>query len=208
MAAVKRIQTEMPSEFEFESAKITIREELEGSESRDFLAVLGSDNRKLYYSLLDDESYQVKTPRLFHLTSVSGEFHFSEIASPYLSKGMTTPFPFLQSDLYSASQPALFLLDASSGLWLWQGWWEDNLESDRGSGNVRFQAERRAAMSTVLSYCNFKYPNSPPEAYLIWAGLEPLIFTNQFPFWTDRDDVAEINIKVRKFQNLLLLLYY
>jgi supervillin len=31
---------------------------------------------------------------------------------------------------------------------------------------------------------------------LVWAGLEPLQFTNLFPIWTDRDDIAELNIRV------------
>jgi hypothetical protein len=38
---------------------------------------------------------------------------------------------------------------------------------------------------------------------LVWAGLEPLQFTNLFPIWTDRDDIAELNIRVR-----ILFLYY
>lgn len=53
-------------------------------------------------------------------------------------------------------------------------------------------------MSTALSYWDLKYGNTTPKAYLVWAGLEPLDFTNLFAIWTDRDDIAEINIRVRK----------
>lgn len=197
LSAAKRIQSRLPKEFGFEELEVTIVEEEEGRESKDFLKGLGGDNRQLYFSLLKEETFEDYTPRLFHFTSVSGEFLFTEIASPYSNKDTRTTFPFLQNDLYSASQPALFLLDVNSCLWLWQGWWDGDSEDDRGSGNVRFQAERKAAMLTVMSYWVSKYGDSTPKAYLVWAGLEPLIFTNHFPFWSDRDDIAEINMTVR-----------
>ena len=101
---------------------------------------------------------------------------------------------------------ALFLLDNNAGdeLWLWQGWWpnyqgEEADGSDaRGSAAVRWQAERRATMQTALDYWRSQHSDREhPVAYLVWAGLEPLQFTNLFPIWTDRDDIAEINIKVR-----------
>ncbi|KAG8138840.1 hypothetical protein E2320_001708, partial [Naja naja] len=31
-----------------------------------------------------------------------------------------------------------------------------------------------------------------PKSYLIHAGLEPLTFTNMFPSWEHRGDIAEI----------------
>jgi hypothetical protein len=37
---------------------------------------------------------------------------------------------------------------------------------------------------------NLKKP--PPKSYLIHAGLEPLTFTNMFPSWEHREDIAEI----------------
>ncbi|KAK6630980.1 hypothetical protein RUM44_003152 [Polyplax serrata] len=196
LSAVRQIQKNKPLEFGFSSQSIEVREEVEGRESSELLGILGADNRQLYWSFLSNETFKVTTPRLFHLTSISGQFQSMELASPYLNKEVTTPLPFVQADLYSASQPALFLLDTGTCLWLWQGWKDDSLETDRGSGNHRFQAERRAAMSTALDYWAHKYGTSGTiRAYLIWAGLEPLVFTNQFPFWTDRDDVAEINMK-------------
>lgn len=38
----------------------------------------------------------------------------------------------------------------------------------------------------------------PQKSYLIHAGLEPLTFTNMFPSWEHREDVAEITEKVSK----------
>lgn len=118
---------------------------------------------------------------------------------------------------------ATFMLDTGEELWLWQGWWpetaaDDNDKDDededetsraadgeqpvvadhRGSLSTRLQAERRAAMQTALDYWNRKYGDDvDPKAYLVWAGLEPLRFTDCFPEWHDRDDIAEINMKVR-----------
>lgn len=34
------------------------------------------------------------------------------------------------------------------------------------------------------------------KSYLIHAGLEPLTFTNMFPSWEHREDVAEITERV------------
>lgn len=42
---------------------------------------------------------------------------------------------------------------------------------------------------------NIKKP--PPKSYLIHAGLEPLTFTNMFPSWEHREDIAEITEMVR-----------
>jgi supervillin len=52
-------------------------------------------------------------------------------------------------------------------------------------------------MQTALDYWQSQHENKQsPVAYLAWAGLEPLQFTNLFPIWTDRDDIAEFNIRV------------
>lgn len=109
------------------------------------------------------------------------------------------------------------MLDTGEELWLWQGWWpetavateaeEDDVDAEpatiastifnhRGSSSTRLQAERRAAMQTALDYWKRRYGDDYPKAYLVWAGLEPLRFTDCFPEWCDRDDIAEINIKV------------
>lgn len=96
---------------------------------------------------------------------------------------------------------ALFLLDDNDVIWIWQGWWPDNgTEDQSGSKTVRWQAERRAAMTIAIRYWrntrNAQTTNLP--IYLVRAGLEPLQFINLFPEWTYRDDIAELNIEVRK----------
>jgi supervillin len=113
--------------------------------------------------------------------------------------------------IYCILITALFVLDSGKEIWLWQGWWPEresvdgndddedtsqNLDKDRGSASIRWQAERRAAMQTVLDYWKLKYGDKPTKAFLVWAGLEPIQFTNLFPDWNDRDDVAEMNILV------------
>ncbi|XP_069701361.1 uncharacterized protein [Periplaneta americana] len=206
LAAAQHLKSNKPAEVEFApGVDISIQEINEGSETSKFFRGLGGANRQLYVSLLDNPKPFNKTSRLFHLSSLSGTFCSTEVLGPYRSSETVTSFPFLQSDLYSASQPALFLLDNSAGneLWLWQGWWPDHQGEEtegcdaRGSGAVRWQAERRAAMQTALDYWRSQHGDrgANPVAYLVWAGLEPLQFTNLFPIWTDRDDIAELNIR-------------
>ncbi|XP_040176200.1 uncharacterized protein LOC120908831 isoform X8 [Anopheles arabiensis] len=38
-------------------------------------------------------------------------------------------------------------------------------------------------------------PGDHVHGFVVWAGLEPLEFTAMFPEWTERDDVAEINVQ-------------
>ena len=63
---------------------------------------------------------------------------------------------------------------------------------------MRWQAERRAAMQTVLSYRRAKYGSGSraPPAKLVWAGHEPQHFVNIFPEWTCSEEVAKINKEV------------
>ncbi|XP_011862595.1 PREDICTED: supervillin-like isoform X2 [Vollenhovia emeryi] len=168
----------------------------ESREPEGFSKALGGINKKLYWSL-ETAEIQDHTPKLYHLSSISKKFRATEILCPYRAD-LTTPFPFSQDDLYQANQPALFLLDDKNTIWIWQGWWPDSgTEDQSGSKTVRWQAERRAAMTTAIRYWrktrNAQTTNLP--IYLIWAGLEPLQFINLFPEWTYRDDVAELNIE-------------
>ena len=49
----------------------------------------------------------------------------------------------------------------------------------------------------AVRYWNKIHPDSDEcRVYLVWAGLEPLAFTNLFPCWTYHDEIAELNIKV------------
>ncbi|KAK7873808.1 hypothetical protein R5R35_005791 [Gryllus longicercus] len=205
--AAEKLKTSKAPEYGIKSGvAITIHEEHEGEESKEFMKGLGGSNRHLYVSLTNHLKPLLHSPRLFHFSSVSGNFTATEILGPYRQIGETVAYPFLQSDLYSASQPALFLLDNDTELWLWQGWWpydseDQSLDSSiqTGSGAVRWQAERRAAMQTALDYWHLSHTDHKAStnvpAFLVWAGLEPLQFTNLFPMWTDRDDIAEINIR-------------
>ncbi len=110
---------------------------------------------------------------------------------------------------------ALFLLDAGNKLWLWQGWWPENdsksnadnfsennpMNNITGSGLIRWHAERRAAMQTAVDYRRLLYGtlrrDKQPAAELVWAGAEPLEFTNLFPAWKHDDKVELLNMKVR-----------
>ncbi|XP_018913821.2 supervillin isoform X1 [Bemisia tabaci] len=203
---VKLLESKRPQEFGFSSgSEISTKEFLEGEESVEFFEGLGGNNRHLYHSLLKNpDSTEFSSMKLFHFSSMLGVFQ----ADPVISHSGS----YLQQDLYSASQPALFLLDTSTELWLWQGWWPidgDILDpenespvdeagsggSQRGAAAIRWQAERRAAMATVLNYWKNAHPSESPKANLVWAGLEPSEFTNLFPEWIDRDDVAELNIR-------------
>jgi len=93
------------------------------------------------------------------------------------------------------------MLDNEDEIYLWQGWWpnvtteENNLT---GSRALRWSSERRCAMETVLQYCQLKAKadQSPPVAYLVSAGVEPLSFTNLFPEWTVNEEVTQLNVQV------------
>ncbi|EDO64671.1 AGAP007181-PA [Anopheles gambiae str. PEST] len=195
----------------------------EGHETDEFFDAVGGQNRHHYHSLLGSEQCYDFTPRIFHLTSINnGNFEATELQCALRAKDRPTAYPFRQEDLYSARQPTIFLIDNGHVLWLWQGWWPtgDESGSDSGaggetnhssfdsnrSGENRWQVERRVAMETAVSYWKAKQRQAgppPPTAapddhvhgFVVWAGLEPLEFTAMFPEWTERDDVAEINVQ-------------
>ncbi|XP_022243845.1 supervillin-like isoform X3 [Limulus polyphemus] len=210
MSAAKKLKDRQPKEMMFDSGiSIEIKEIREGSESRDFWEGLGGKNRHMYMSLLKSHLAYNHTPRLFHLTSVSGTFTSTEVQCTFYSTKRVCPYPFLQSELYNATQPALFLFDNEHEMFLWQGWWpEGDEESENvvtGSAGLRWNTERRCAMETALHYCHEKNPENPPKAFIVSAGLEPTLFTNLFLTWEQNDDVALINIKDGKKPGEMLL---
>ncbi|KAG5889510.1 hypothetical protein JTB14_008998 [Gonioctena quinquepunctata] len=154
----------------------------EGSESEDFFDIMGN-NRESYYSLLNAADKFEHTVRLFRMSSVTGSFLATELLCPHRSEH-SSPYPFVQAELYSASQPALFLIDNHHELWLWQGYWPEK-EDDVDLGDQTGSGAARDG-------------DQPVVAYLVWAGLEPLRFKNLFPTWEDREDVAELNRKEGK----------
>ncbi|XP_015610085.1 uncharacterized protein LOC107274958 isoform X2 [Cephus cinctus] len=176
-------------------SNINICEINEGEEPKEFFTALGGMKKKLYVSLTNAE-VKDHTPRLFHFSSLHGVFTPTELLCAHRAE-LATPFPFLQEELYQVNQPALFLLDNRDELWVWQGWWPDTGDKDQtGSGAVRWQAERRALMNMAIQYWKITHPEATDcPVYLVWAGLEPLQFTNLFPIWVYHDDVAEINIR-------------
>lgn len=124
------------------------------------------------------------TPRLFQLSSTSGEFVATEFFHLSRAAELVSSLPFLQEDLYNAAQPglthththtprlcvrvkhqlcccsssaALFLVDNFHEVYLWQGWWPQDAESI-GSARIRWDADRKCAMETVLQYCRGKVP--------------------------------------------------
>ena len=115
--------------------------------------------REKFSLFTDPESFN-HTLRLFHMTSVSGVFDVHEIINPSRSPDLPTKFPVLQTDLYKASQPGLFLVDNGHEVYLWQGWWPEGDENQEnvltGSAQTRFTADRKCAMETTLHYCKGK----------------------------------------------------
>uniref|UniRef100_A0A8C9T380 Supervillin n=1 Tax=Scleropages formosus TaxID=113540 RepID=A0A8C9T380_SCLFO len=173
------------------SSKVTINECDEGVEPVGFWEAIGRRDRKAYDCMLQDPGKFNFIPRLFQLSSSSGEFAATEFFYPSRVPGLVSALPFLQEDLYNASQPALFLVDNHHEVYLWQGWWPQDAQGT-GSARIRWDADRKCAMETVLQFCREKNEKKPPKAYLIHAGLEPLTFTNMFPSWEHRQDIAEI----------------
>ena len=97
------------------------------------------------------------------------------------------------------------MFDCGSLIWLWQGWLEPDSETpnegtvsgaNTGSGLVRWHAERRAAMSSMLEYAREvrrAEGRAEVDLRLVWAGHEPQQFINLFPVWVQNEDVAIYN---------------
>uniref|UniRef100_A0A9J7Y7Y0 Supervillin a n=1 Tax=Cyprinus carpio carpio TaxID=630221 RepID=A0A9J7Y7Y0_CYPCA len=196
--AANKIKEQCPLEAGLHSSsKVSIQECDEGAEPQGFWEALGRRDRKAYDCMLQDPGKFNFTPRLFQLSSTSGEFVAMEFVYPSREPNLVNSMPFLQEDLYTATQPALFLVDNHHEVYLWQGWWPQDSEST-GSARIRWDSDRKCAMETVLQYSKEKNERKTPKSYLIHAGLEPLTFTNMFPSWEHREDIAEITEKVRE----------
>ncbi|CAF98827.1 unnamed protein product, partial [Tetraodon nigroviridis] len=203
--AANRIKEHCPLETGLHSSSnVTIWECDEGAEPAAFWEPLGRRDRKAYDCMLQDPGRFNFTPRLYQLSSSSGQFTAAEFLYPARDAKKVNSMPFLQEDLYTASQPALFLVDNHHEVYLWQGWWPLDTEN-AGSARIRWDVDRKCAMETVLQYCREKNERKPPKAYLIHAGLEPLTFTNMFPSWEHREDIAEITEREAEVCNQIIL---
>ncbi|CAM4710014.1 unnamed protein product [Leuciscus chuanchicus] len=204
-AAANKIKEQCPLEAGLHSSsKVSIQECDEGAEPQGFWEALGRRDRKAYDCMLQDPGKFNFTPRLFQLSSASGEFVAVEFVYPSREPNLVNSMPFLQEDLYTATQPALFLVDNHHEVYLWQGWWPQDSEST-GSARIRWDSDRKCAMETVLQYSKEKNEKKTPKSYLIHAGLEPLTFTNMFPSWEHREDIAEITEKEAEVCNQIIL---
>uniref|UniRef100_A0A668ADF5 Supervillin d n=1 Tax=Myripristis murdjan TaxID=586833 RepID=A0A668ADF5_9TELE len=181
--AVEKLSQGCPPELGLRSTNsVKVEEVEEGAEPSEFMKALGQQDRKAYDCMLKDPGKYNYTPRLFRLGASSGVFEGEEQLSPARVTEGVMAMPFLQENLYSAQQPALFLLDNRMEVYLWQGQQPDDAQCT-GSAKIRWDNQRKCAMETVLHYCKEKNPRRPPQAYLVLAGCEPLTFTNIFPYW-------------------------
>lgn len=104
---VEKLIKTQPEELYLEDLEdIEVVEMDEGSESEDFFDILGND-RDSYDSLLEAEENYDHTARLFRLSSVTGNFKATEVLCPHRSEH-SSPYPFVQNELYSANQPGKF----------------------------------------------------------------------------------------------------
>ena len=115
------------------------------------------------------------------MSSKTGFFIASEILSLTRMPSEPYPFPFVQSDIYSAEQPgkflicdylqlffyclrlciqyfsAIFLIDAYYEVFLWFGWWntpngEENI-TRIGAADARWIKNKKLAIETAFNYC-------------------------------------------------------
>ena len=109
---VTQLKSRCPPEMGVAKAGLKVVVELEeGREKGEFWEALGGGKNpreamKLYYSLSKTRGAVENTPRLFKMTSVSGDFLAVEMINPTRNTlNVPCAFPVLQSELYNASQP-------------------------------------------------------------------------------------------------------
>ncbi|MGH0151893.1 UNVERIFIED_CONTAM: hypothetical protein FKN15_038839 [Acipenser sinensis] len=131
------------------------------------------------------------TPRLFRMSGSSGEFIVEEQLSPAWVSNTVMAMPFLQDNLYSTKQPALFLLDNRMEVYLWQGWQPADTE-ETGSAQIRWDLERKCAMETVLQYCKDpgKYNFTPRLFRMSGSSGEFIVEEQLSPAWVSNTVMA------------------
>lgn len=219
VASEKLLSSETMTEMGWKNGvRIKLKEQFEGAETRDFWEGFGgSRSKNQHFSLLEDENSYDWTPRMWHMVATHNKFQALEVVPSFRATTLPNPLPFTQADLYSQTQPGLFMVDGGHRVWVWQGWWPDesspeDVAATTGSATLRFNHARRAALETTLTYCqlkaraqakdkakktNKKVEQHPPviEPEVVIAGLEPLEFSNLFIHWTPREDIRQIQEK-------------
>lgn len=205
---------------------IQLKEEMEGTESSEFLRLLGRSklSPESHFSLAKDVTSAYDwTTRMWVLEAKPDSFLASEITSPYRATDRPCAFPVWQEELYSTPQPAIFLVDAGLKIYIWQGWFpEENSEEENssvtGSAYLRFTFARRAALQTAVRYVRKKEEMIKNKSLkngsfsisdcasilnpkLVVAGLESLEFKNLFPVWKLREDVTNIQKKEGRWKD-------
>ena len=100
--AADRFKSSPPKEMGF-GRSISVSKEKTGKEGSGFWeAVKGSG---AVYAEMAKKDVAGTTPRLFEMTSVSGQFEVTEITSPFRRVDVLNPLPFEQATLYKAEQP-------------------------------------------------------------------------------------------------------
>ncbi|XP_066152780.1 supervillin-like [Euwallacea fornicatus] len=159
--------------------EFALQETEENSEgSKDLNDFLNSSD---YFHLSPKKDISEFSPRCFYLNSITGNFQATEIEYPLRTQSIVAPFPFLKTHLYTANQPALFLLDNFREVWLWKG------VNDSNSDELtkRFQKELELALELAEKYVRekIKLVSEGIVLRLAEAYQEPLEFKHIFPFW-------------------------
>lgn len=104
----KKITSKKALELGLEDTDDVVVEEIEeGQENDDFLESVGRNYKDYVSAIGQDLEESDYTIRLFNLNSISGAFKATEVVCPHRSQ-FSSPYPFSQNELYSASQPGEF----------------------------------------------------------------------------------------------------
>lgn len=158
-------------------SEFSVHEQEEDHETNIFLDTVPGEH-------LDFTRIKIKknfSPKLFYLNTITGTFLATPVEYTLRAKGEIAAFPFLQSHLYTALQPALFLLDNGNELWLWEGTKTSDCD------NKAFEEELSLAKQFQNKYAELKEQITAQtvNCFHIHACGEPLEFKNIFPMWVD-----------------------
>ena len=108
------------------------------------------------------------------------QFCYKEIEYNARAPKVAAPYPFLQSDLYEAEQPALFILDSIYTVYVWKGWWpthtpDGEVLANTGSAETDFVERYKLTLQTALAYSELD-TKEKPNMVVVNAGAEPTEF--------------------------------